>query len=44
MSGFPCRKNRNEKIINNPDMPQIDSKELDKMPFVSEVYQKHLKI
>ena len=34
----------NEKIINNPDMPQIDSKDLDKMPFVSEVYKTHLKI
>ena len=31
-------------LMSNPDMPPIEPPELDKMPFVSEVYKKHLRI
>lgn len=32
------------KIIHNPDRPLLTSKQLDELPFVSEVYKKHLDI
>lgn len=32
------------KVIRNPDRPWTTSEELDKMPFVARVYQKHLNI
>jgi len=35
---------RNGKIVNNPDRPLISSKDLDKIPFVSQVYKKHLNV
>lgn len=33
---------KNGKIFNNADRPFIESEELDKIPFVSQVYKKHL--
>ncbi len=45
VKGLVYRKpgSKNE-FIHNPLMPLITPKELDEMPFVSEVYKKHLKI
>lgn len=32
------------KIVHNPDRPLLTSKELDELPFVSEIYKEHLNI
>ena len=35
---------KNGKIVHNPNRPWSNSKQLDELPFVSEVYKKHLNI
>ncbi len=37
-------RDENGEIKFNPNMPPLEQKELDEMPFVSEVYNRHLKI